>query len=109
MISDRRDFARELSRARELVGLTVRDIATALGVPASTLGGYFGGAHLPKLGSSAGLERILRSVGRRGLVTRYGPWYATSSVPPGRCGSLGGVGSRWAPGRCQASARPTSP
>jgi tetratricopeptide (TPR) repeat protein len=59
-ISDRHDFAQELTRARENVGLTIREIATVLGLPASTLGGYFGGAHLPRLGSPGVLDSILR-------------------------------------------------
>jgi WD40 repeat protein/transcriptional regulator with XRE-family HTH domain len=46
-ISSRQDFARELSLLKEQAGLTVREVARALGVPASTIGGYFAGRHLP--------------------------------------------------------------
>ncbi|MFF0579424.1 nSTAND1 domain-containing NTPase [Streptosporangium saharense] len=43
----RRDFARELSLVRERAGRTVREVARATGIPDSTVGGYFSGAHLP--------------------------------------------------------------
>src|SRR5580698_2179257 len=46
-ISTRRDFARELSLIKERANLTVRDVARALGTPASTVGGYFSGRYLP--------------------------------------------------------------
>ncbi|MGD0066713.1 MAG: helix-turn-helix domain-containing protein [Streptosporangiaceae bacterium] len=46
-ISTRRDFARELSLIKECASLTVRDVARALGIPASTVGGYFAGRYLP--------------------------------------------------------------
>ncbi|MET8145274.1 helix-turn-helix domain-containing protein [Sphaerisporangium sp. NPDC005288] len=41
------DFARELTLLRERAGLTVRDVARAMKVPDSTVGGHFSGAHLP--------------------------------------------------------------
>lgn len=62
-ITTRHDFARELTRVREKVGLTVREVARVVNVPASTVGGYFGGAHLPKPGAPNVLERILRVCG----------------------------------------------
>jgi WD40 repeat protein len=46
-ISTRRDFARELSLLKERSGLTVRDVGRAIGIPASTAGGYFAGRYLP--------------------------------------------------------------
>ncbi|MFI7535866.1 helix-turn-helix domain-containing protein [Streptosporangium sp. NPDC049376] len=46
-IAERRDFARELSLLRERAGHTVREVARATGIPDSTVGGYFSGAHLP--------------------------------------------------------------
>jgi WD40 repeat protein/transcriptional regulator with XRE-family HTH domain len=46
-VHTRQDFARELTWLRERAGLTVRDVAKALGIPDSTVGGYFGGRHLP--------------------------------------------------------------
>ncbi|MEU8897058.1 tetratricopeptide repeat protein [Nocardia sp. NPDC048505] len=48
-ITTRREFGRELTLARRRSGLTVREVATRVGLPASTLGGYFAGAHLPAL------------------------------------------------------------
>lgn len=48
-IETRRDFARELTLARELAGLTVRDVAKASGIPDGTIGDYFAGRHLPPL------------------------------------------------------------
>ncbi|BBH17172.1 hypothetical protein Back2_14590 [Nocardioides baekrokdamisoli] len=34
---------------RNRLGLTVREVAGATGIPTSTLGGYFSGRHLPPL------------------------------------------------------------
>jgi hypothetical protein len=48
-IVSRRDFADELTRLRELAGLSVRDVAKAAGLPDSTMGDYFAGRHLPPL------------------------------------------------------------
>jgi len=62
-IVTRRDFAREITLVREAAGLTVRDIARLVGVPASTVGGYFGGAHLPTLKATTLLDDILRVCG----------------------------------------------
>lgn len=42
-ITSRAEFSAELTRARELAGLTVRDLAHRTGIPHSTLGGYFSG------------------------------------------------------------------
>lgn len=42
-------LAAALTMMRNRLGLTVRDIAGATGIPASTLGGYFSGRHLPPL------------------------------------------------------------
>ncbi|MFF0010100.1 AAA family ATPase [Streptomyces sp. NPDC005374] len=46
-IADRAEFARELTSFKEHAGLTVREIAKILDQRASTVGGYFGGRHLP--------------------------------------------------------------
>lgn len=48
-ISSRREFGRELTLARRRSGLSVRQVANRVGLPPSTLGGYFAGAHLPAL------------------------------------------------------------
>jgi WD40 repeat protein/transcriptional regulator with XRE-family HTH domain len=59
----RQGFAHELTLLRERAGLTVRDVAKAAGIPDSTVGGYFGGRHLPPLKPPDQLERILRVCG----------------------------------------------
>ncbi|MEU1292023.1 helix-turn-helix domain-containing protein [Streptomyces sp. NPDC005840] len=46
-VADRAAFARELTSFREHAGLSVREIAKLLDQRASTVGGYFGGRHLP--------------------------------------------------------------
>ena len=62
-ISTRQEFATELSLRKDRAGLTVRDIAAKIGVPASTLRGYFGGSHLPPVKMSDLLPRILAVCG----------------------------------------------
>ena len=54
-IDTRQDFADELTLLREQAGLTVRDVARALAAPASTVGGYYAGRHLPP-------SRLLRMI-----------------------------------------------
>src|SRR4051794_26639494 len=51
----RADFARELTLFRERAGLSVRSVAKDLGLSPSTVGGYFGGAHLPPVRLLPGL------------------------------------------------------
>jgi len=46
-VQTREEFAHELTLLRERAGLTVRDVAKAIGVPDSTAGGYFSGRYLP--------------------------------------------------------------
>jgi WD40 repeat protein/transcriptional regulator with XRE-family HTH domain len=46
-VQTRAELARELTVLRARSGLTVRELASRLGVPAATLGGYFSGRHLP--------------------------------------------------------------
>ncbi|MFC7757741.1 helix-turn-helix domain-containing protein [Catellatospora bangladeshensis] len=48
-IATKTDFARELTLAKDRAGVTVREIAAAVGAPASTVGGYLSGKHLPAL------------------------------------------------------------
>lgn len=42
-------LAAALTTVRNRLGMSVRDVAEATGIPASTLGGYFSGRHLPSL------------------------------------------------------------
>ncbi|MGR3869195.1 nSTAND1 domain-containing NTPase [Streptomyces graminifolii] len=46
-IADRAEFGRELTSFRERAGLTVREVAKALGERSGTIGGYFSGRYLP--------------------------------------------------------------
>ena len=62
-VSTRQEFAEELSLLKDRAGLTVRDIADKAGLPASTLGGYFAGTHLPPVKMSDLLPRILSVCG----------------------------------------------
>src|SRR5579871_2001785 len=62
-IGTRQEFASQLSLLKDQAGLTVRDIASKAGVPASTLGGYFAGSHLPPVKMSDLLLRILSVCG----------------------------------------------
>jgi len=48
-IASQPDFGRELTLVRQRAGLTVREVARAVGIPASTAGDYFAGRHLPPL------------------------------------------------------------
>jgi len=57
------DFGRELTLARQRAGLTVREVARAVGIPASTAGDYFAGRHLPPPSQPGLLPKILRACG----------------------------------------------
>jgi WD40 repeat protein/transcriptional regulator with XRE-family HTH domain len=46
-IATQQDFGKELSILRNRAELTVREVARAVGAPASTIGDYFAGRHLP--------------------------------------------------------------
>jgi WD40 repeat protein/transcriptional regulator with XRE-family HTH domain len=59
----RQEFARELTLIRERAGLTVRDVAKAIGMPDSTVGGYYSGRHLPPVKPPDILENLLRTCG----------------------------------------------
>jgi WD40 repeat protein/transcriptional regulator with XRE-family HTH domain len=63
LIATQRDFGRELTLARQRAGLTIREVARATGLPASTAGDYFSGSHLPPPGQPRLLEEILRVCG----------------------------------------------
>ena len=62
-IASQADFGRELTLVRQRAGLTVREVARAVGIPASTAGDYFAGRHLPPPSQPGLLPRILRLCG----------------------------------------------
>ncbi|GAA1642863.1 tetratricopeptide repeat protein [Catellatospora bangladeshensis] len=62
-IATKTDFARELTLAKDRAGVTVREIAAAVGAPASTVGGYLSGKHLPALRPADQFPRILAACG----------------------------------------------
>src|SRR5260370_41841104 len=57
------DFGRELTLLRDRADLTVRQVARAAGLPASTAGDYFSGRHLPAAGQAGVLHKILTACG----------------------------------------------
>jgi tetratricopeptide (TPR) repeat protein len=65
-IVTRQDFGRELTLAKERAALSVRQIAARTGIPASTLGGYLAGRHLPDRYPPDVLPRILQACGITG-------------------------------------------
>jgi WD40 repeat protein/transcriptional regulator with XRE-family HTH domain len=70
------DFGRELTLARQQAGLTVREVARAVGIPASTAGDYFAGRHLPPPSQPGLLPRILRVCGETD-PDRLSEWAST--------------------------------
>jgi transcriptional regulator with XRE-family HTH domain len=62
-ITGPQDFGRELSLARQQAGLTIREVARASGIPASTVGDYFAGRHLPPVRQPELLARVLAASG----------------------------------------------
>src|ERR1700683_2217246 len=56
-------FGRALTLLRNRAGLTGRQVARASGLPASTVGDYFSGRHLPATGQVGSLHRILAACG----------------------------------------------
>ena len=62
-VGTRAEFAAAFTRVRENAGLSVRDLARRIGVPAGTLGGYFGGRHIPSVGQQGVVEAALRECG----------------------------------------------
>jgi WD40 repeat protein len=62
-ITGQQDFGRELTLARLRAGLTVRQVARASGIPASTAGDYFAARHLPPAGQPGLLPQILAACG----------------------------------------------
>src|SRR3984957_6409554 len=62
-IASQPDFGRELTLVSQRAGLPVREVARAVGIPASTAGDYFAGRHLPPPSQPGLLPRILRLCG----------------------------------------------
>ncbi len=75
-IAGQPDFGRELTLARQRAGLTVREVARAVGIPASTAGDYFAGRHLPPPSQPGLLPRILRVCGETDPA-RLSEWAST--------------------------------
>ena len=75
-ITTQTDFGRELTLARLRAGLTVREVARAVGIPASTAGDYFAGRHLPPPSQPGLLPRILRVCGEA-EPERLSEWVST--------------------------------
>ncbi|MFC4531293.1 helix-turn-helix domain-containing protein [Sphaerisporangium dianthi] len=77
------DFAREFTLLRERAGLTVRDVARAVRVPDSTVGGHFSGAHLP---SPRLLDGMLGACGQTdpAVVEQWRQALARARRAPGR-------------------------
>lgn len=57
------EFAHELTLLRKRAGLTVRDVAKRMGVPYTTVGGYFSGRHLPALKPPGQFRSLLEACG----------------------------------------------
>jgi WD40 repeat protein/transcriptional regulator with XRE-family HTH domain len=62
-VATQQAFGYELTLARQRAGLTVREVARAAGIPASTAGDYFSGRHLPPPTQPESLPRILTACG----------------------------------------------
>ena len=62
-IATRPEFARALTALREAAGLAVRDVARALEMPDSTVGGYFSGRRLPPIKPPELLRQLLGACG----------------------------------------------
>jgi len=57
------DWAQGLRRVRERSGLSVRDLARAVRASSSTVGGYVSGRHLPTIGATDLVDRMLVACG----------------------------------------------
>ena len=62
-ITTRNQFSAGLARVREASGRTVREVADEIGLPSSTVGGYFGGKHLPARNPPDTLRKLLAACG----------------------------------------------
>ncbi|MGA8046193.1 MAG: helix-turn-helix domain-containing protein [Dermatophilaceae bacterium] len=56
-------FAELLTEARLNAGMSIRDVSRRTEVPVSTLGGYFGGRHLPPPNRPDALRELLAAIG----------------------------------------------
>ena len=85
-IATQQDFGRELTALRRNAGLTVRQVARAAGLPASTTGDYFSGRHLPPDGRAEQLFGILRACGETdpAVLARWTSALQRAKRPPGR-------------------------
>lgn len=63
LIKDRDEFASALTRLRNRAGLSVRQVAKQLNQPASTIGGYLSGGHLPSISQTDLFRSLLRTLG----------------------------------------------
>jgi WD40 repeat protein/transcriptional regulator with XRE-family HTH domain len=70
-----RDLAGALTELRLTAGLSVREVSKRCGIPASTLGGYFGGGHLPPATRPEVLRDLLTALGVP--PADQGAWQAT--------------------------------
>lgn len=59
----RAELARRLTSLRRRAGLSIRGLAQTVGVPPGTLGGYFSGEHLPRVGEKGRLVRLVEACG----------------------------------------------
>ena len=88
-IATAQEFGRELTLLRYRADLTVRQVAKTAGLPASTVGDYFSGRHLPAPGQGHGsdsLHKILAACGETDPV-RLGRWteaLGRARRPPGK-------------------------
>lgn len=88
------DFAEALAALRLRVGMSVREVSRAAGIPSATLGGYFSGRHLPSATQPDVLARVLTALGVDGseqaawhdalLRVRRSPGRRTPTEPPYR-------------------------
>jgi WD40 repeat protein len=80
------DFGRELTLLRSQADLTVRQVARAAGLPASTAGDYFSGRHLPAAGQAGALHKILAACGETDpdRVARWTSALGRARRQPGR-------------------------
>ena len=85
-IATQQDFGRELTAVRTRAGLTIRQVARAAGLPASTVGDYFSGRHLPADGRPEQLLGILHACGEDdpGRLARWKDALQRARRPPGR-------------------------
>ena len=85
-IATQQDFGRELTAVRARVGLTVRQVARAAGLPVSTAGDYFSGRHLPADGRPEQLLGILRACGETdpAVLARWQDALQRAKRPSGR-------------------------